>query len=97
VSLSSRVARRFVSERLVILSGPEMKEAALRLVNVIPDDSFENLIAKAYYRALADGEDYRARHLAKTVMVPEQVEAVKKRLAQEVHSKALAPEGAGER
>jgi hypothetical protein len=96
MSLAERVARR-VAERLTILSGPEMKEAALRLVGKIPDDSFENLIAKAYYRALADGEDYRARHLAKTVMVPEQVEAVKKRLAEEVHSKALAPEGLEER
>lgn len=85
-----------MSERLVLLSGPEMRDAALRLIQSIPDDSFENLIAKAYYRALADGEDYRARHLAKTVMVPEQVEAVKKKLAEEVHSKTLKPEGAGE-
>ena len=89
------ITMRF-AEKLVLLSGPEMREAAIRLVGMLPDDSFESLIAKAYYRALADGEDYRARHLAKTVMVPEQVEAVKKRLAEEVHSKALTPEGGEE-
>lgn len=92
--MNLRDPRWKVAERLVLLSGPEMRDAALRLVQQIPDDSFENLIAKAYYRALADGEDYRARHLAKTVMVPEQVDAVKKRLAEAVHSKALTPEGA---
>ena len=95
--MNPRDPRWKTSERLVLLSGPEMREAALRLIGATPDDSFENLIAKAYYRALADGEDYRARHLAKTVMVPEQVEAVKRRLAEAVHSKALTPEGAEER
>ncbi len=93
MSLSDRVARRFTAERLTILSGPEVRQAAARLVAKLPDDSFESLIAKAYFRALSDGEDYRARHLEKTVMVPEQVEAVKKQLAAEIKAKGMVGPG----
>ena len=85
-----------VAEKLVILSGPEVREAAARLVAKIPDTSFESIIAKAYFRALADGEDYHARHLAKAVIVPEQVEALKKQLASEVKVRGMVTEGGGE-
>ena len=94
MTLASRVATRYVqSERLTILSGPEVREAAQRLVLRLPDDSFESIISKAYFRALADGEDYRARHLEKMVMVPEQVEAVKKMLSAEIKAKGLVGPG----
>ena len=85
--------RRFVAERLVILSGPEVREAAQRLVQQLSDDSFEHILAKAYFKAIADGEDYRAKHLAKTVMVPEEVEASKQKLALEIHARGMVPEG----
>jgi hypothetical protein len=92
VSIADRVAAR-VAERLTILSGPEVRQAAARLVAKLPDDSFETIIAKAYFRAIMDGEEYRAKHLAKSVMVSEEVEALKKQLASEIKSKALAGEG----
>ena len=94
-STAERVLNR-IAEKLVILSGPEVRDAAARLVAKLPDNSFESIIAKAYFRALADGEDYRARHLAKTVMVPEQVEAVKKQLAAEIKVRGMVPEGGEE-
>jgi len=92
VNAAQRVAVR-VAERLTILSGPEVRQAAARLVDKMKDSSFESIIAKAYFKALAEGEDYKARHLAKVVMVPEQVEALKKRLAAEVKVKGMVTEG----
>lgn len=92
MSLRDRVVKR--AEKLVILSGPEVRQAASRLVAKLPDDSFESIIAKAYFRALADGEDYRARHLEKSVMVPEQVEAVKKQLSAEIKVRGMVGPGA---
>lgn len=92
MSIEDRVAAR-VAERLTILSGPEVREAAERLVARLPDDSFETIIAKAYYKAIAVGEDYRARHLEKAVMVSEQVEAVKKQLSEELKSKRMIGPG----
>ena len=95
MSTSERVASR-VAERLTMLSGPEVRQAAARLVAKTPDDSFESIIAKAYFKALADGEDYRARHLEKAVMVPEQIEAVKKQLTVEIKVRGMVGPGAGE-
>ena len=92
MNAAQRVAVR-VAERLTILSGPEVRQAAARLVDKMKDSSFESIIAKAYFKALAEGEDYKARHLAKVVMVPEQVEALKKRLAAEVKVKGMVTEG----
>jgi hypothetical protein len=93
MTTAARVAAR-VAERLTILSGPELRQAAGRLVQKIRDDSFENIIAKAYLWAVSNGEEYRAKHLAKTVMVPEEVEALKKQLATEMKRvRTMVPEG----
>jgi len=92
MKIVERVVTR-TAERLTILSGPEVRDAAARLVAKIPDSSFENILAKAYFRALSDGEDYRARHLEKSEMVPEQVEALKKQLAAEIKVRGMVPAG----
>lgn len=95
MTAAHRVYQRY-AEKLTILSGPEVRQAAARLVAKLPDDSFESIIAKAYFRALADGEDYRAKHLAKAVMVPEEVEALKRQLSAEIKVKGMVPEGSEE-
>lgn len=97
--MNPRDPRWKTAERLVMISGPENKAAAERIFHALHDvESFDGLIEKAYFRALADGDDRMAKHLSSSFMSPEKARSVKEKLVNEVKhiTRALVPEGGEE-
>lgn len=83
--ISHRVAMKY-AERLIPLSGPEVREAAESMLDVVPGGSmsFEGLIELAYLKALAENDEHRAHSVASHFMSESDLQELRERIADKI-------------